>query len=76
MTTRIAHAGHEIVILDEGQTIIANQCEPGDAVIAKEGAGYCVSFVGKRGEVDGWAAAFGTLEEAISAAKYVIPDRP
>jgi hypothetical protein len=70
MTIRIAHAGHEIVVVDEDQTI-ANQCSPGDTAITKREGGYVVSFVGEDGEVNSWEDVFDAVEEAIHAIKSI-----
>jgi len=70
MTIRIAHAGHEIVVVDEDQTI-SNQCSPGDTAITRQEGGYVVSFVGEDGEVNSWEDVFDAVEEAIHAIKSI-----
>lgn len=70
MTTRIVHAGQEIVILDDGQTI-AHQCSPGDIAIISEDSKYFVCFVGADGGIDSWNEPYDTAIEAIEAIKNV-----
>jgi|HubBroStandDraft_4_1064222.scaffolds.fasta_scaffold50756_8 hypothetical protein len=68
MTTRIAHAGQEIIVLDAGQTV-ANQCSPGDIAIVPDSRGHFVYFVGADGEVTGWDEAYATAEDAVKAVQ-------
>jgi hypothetical protein len=66
MAKRIPHRGHEIVVLDEDETVPA-QCDKGDVAVKKEKGGWRVVFVGEDGKLSSWGIPFNSADDAIKA---------
>lgn len=68
MPTTIVHRGIRIVILEQGDVILAH-CRADDIALVGDEAGWWIYFIGDDDEISGYEAPFESYDKALWTAK-------